>query len=398
MSRTIHKLSARKVDTAKKAGRYGDGAGLYLRVTSSGSKRWVFRYTPSKDANAREMGLGSAGKGAVSLAEARELAHEARKGLQQGRDPIQTKRIEHSGGVPLFGPFADEFTESQAANFRNAKHIAQWKMTLTVYAAPIREKRVDEITTEDILNILQPMWQTKNETANRLRGRIERVLNAAKARGLRSGENPAAWRGHLELLLPKRTKLQRGHHAALDYKLLPDFIQDLHKRESMAALALEFLILAACRSGEVRNMEWTDLDLENRVWTIPAHKMKAAKEHRVPITDRMLAIIEKAHPFSQDSIFVFPTRSGNTPLSDAALGAVLKRMEVTNATVHGFRSSFRDWAGDATDYPREVAETALAHVVGDATERAYRRRDAFEKRVALMSDWEYFSLSNSASC
>lgn len=398
MTRAIHKLTARQVETTKKSGRYGDGAGLYLRVTGTGHKRWVFRYTPAKGASPREMGLGSAAKGAVSLAEARELAHEARNGLRQGEDPISVKRSTHTGGIPRFGVFADEFVEDQTTNFRNAKHIAQWRMTLTVYAAPIRDKQVDEITTDDILNILKPLWQTKNETANRLRGRIERVLSAAKARGLRSGENPAAWRGHMELLLPKRSKLQRGHHAAMEYKDVPAFMVALHKRESMAALALEFLILAACRSGEVRHAEWSELNIDNRVWAIPAEKMKAGRQHRVPLTDRMVAIIDTVKPFSHNSRYVFPSRSGYTPLSDAALSAVLKRMKVTGVTVHGFRSSFRDWAGDATDYPREVAETALAHVVGDATERAYRRKDAFEKRVEMLRDWnKYLNTPNSVS-
>ncbi|NOX40408.1 MAG: integrase arm-type DNA-binding domain-containing protein, partial [Alphaproteobacteria bacterium] len=275
MVRSIHKLTARQVEAAKKPGRYGDGAGLYLRVAGTGSKRWVFRFTPIKGARPREMGLGSAGKGSVSLADAREAARSFRQQLQKGADPIALKRFEDTAEVPEFGAFADAFVEGQAAGFRNAKHIAQWRMTLTKYAAPIRAKRVDEVTTEDILAILEPIWQTKNETADRLRGRIERVLNAAKARKFRSGENPAAWRGHLELLLPKRIKLQRGHFAAMDYKQVPAFFHELHQREGMATLALEFLILAACRSGEVRRMEWSDLILENTVWVVPGTKMKS---------------------------------------------------------------------------------------------------------------------------
>lgn len=393
MTRPIHKLTARQVETVKKAGRYGDGAGLYLRVTSTGAKRWVYRYTRSKGTSPREMGLGSAGKGGVSLADARSLAAKAKQVLLNGGDPISSKALvqgDHKSGVPKFGPFADDFVEQQSANFRNDKHIAQWKMTLQVYAAPIRDLPLDQIKTEDILGILQPIWQTKSETAHRLRGRIERVLNAAKARGYRSGENPAAWRGHLELLLPKRPRLQRGHFAAMDYRLLPDFVARLRERGGMAALALEFTIHASARSGEVRHMEWTDLDLDDQVWTVPAERMKAGRIHKVPLTPRMIDIIETVRPFSSDSQFVFPTRNGKTPLSDAALSSVLKRMNVDNATVHGFRSSFRDWAGDATDHPREVAETALAHVVGDATERAYRRGDAFAKRRLLMTEWNSY--------
>jgi len=218
-------------------------------------------------------------------------------------------------------------------------------------------------------------------------------LNAAKARKLRSGENPAAWRGHLELLLPRRSKIEQGHFAAMDYKQVPQFVANLHDHEGMATLALEFLILAACRSGEVRNVQWVELDLTNSIWTIPALKMKAGREHRIPLTDRMQQIVERVRPFSQESLFVFPSRSGETALSDAALSAVLRRMNIIGATAHGFRSSFRDWAGDATDYSREVAEAALAHVVGDATERAYRRSDAFEKRRGLMWDWAEYCLS-----
>lgn len=394
MAQAMHKLTARKVSSTNKAGRYSDGAGLYLRVSTNGQKRWVLRYTPAVGAKPREMGLGSASNGAVSLAQARVMAQQARSDLAEGIDPIRQRQMQsptEDGGIPLFGAFADEFVESQITSFRNEKHIAQWKMTLTKYAKPIRRKAIDEITTDDILAILKPIWLTKNVTANRLRGRIERVLNAAKARGLRSGENPAQWRGHLELLLPKQSKLKRGHFTAMDYKHVPQFIQELHTKEGMAALALEFLILAAARSGEVRFMEWDDLDIVQAIWTVPAEKMKAGKEHRVPLTSRMLEIIEQVKPFTQDEQYVFPTRNG-TAMSDAAMSSVLKRMNISNATVHGFRSSFRDWVGDETNYPREVAEAALAHSVGDATERAYRRSDAFEKRKYLMDKWQTFCL------
>jgi integrase len=389
MSRSIHKLSAKQVVNTNKPGRYSDGAGLYLRVSANGQKRWVLRYTPAPGAKPREMGLGSAGSGAVSLAQARTMAQQARTDLTEGADPINQRQQQSKGEeayVTLFGEFADEFVESQTKNFHNDKHIAQWKMTLSKYAKPLRRKSIDDISTDDILAILKPLWHTKHETANRLRGRRERVLNAAKARGLRSGENPAQWRGHLELLLPKQNKLQRAHFAAMDYKALPAFMQALREREGIAPLALEFLILSAARSGEVRNMEWDDLSFTEKVWTVPAHKMKAAKEHRVPLTSRMLQIIETVRPFTQEQPFVFSTRNG-TAMSDAAMSSVLKRMEITNATVHGFRSSFRDWAGDMTDYPREVAEEALAHTVGNATECAYRRSDAFGKRTTLMMDW-----------
>lgn len=390
MPRSMHKLTARKVATTKNSGRYSDGAGLYLRVDRSGNKRWVFRYTPQPNAAPREMGLGSAHTGGVSLASARILAQAARTTLQHGDDPLAVKERIRSEKLKAvtFGTFADQFVELQATNFRNPKHIAHWKMTLTTYAKPIRAMSLDAITTDDILHILQPMWQTKPETAHRLRGRIERILNAAKARGLRSGENPATWRGHLELLLPKRVKLQRGHFAAMAYQDVPQFIKQLRTQKGTAARALEFLILGACRSSEVRYLEWSELDLGNKIWTVPSHRMKAGREHRVPITARMNELLEDMKVLHPERDYVFTGPIKHNPFSDAALSAVLKRMKITNCTVHGFRSSFRDWVGDATDFPREIAETALAHLVGSATERAYRRGDAFEKRQLLMHAWE----------
>ncbi|MBD1549781.1 site-specific integrase [Roseibium aggregatum] len=263
-------------------------------------------------------------------------------------------------------------------------------ITETRNAAPIRKKALDEIDTNDILGILEPLWQTKPETAHRLRGRIERVLNAAKVKGLRSGENPAAWRGHLELLLPKRAKLTRGHFAALPYTDIPAFIRDLKRREGLAARALEFLILGACRSGEVRHLQWSELDMNAKIWTVPKERMKAGRPHRVPLTDRMIAILREIEQMKLNEQYVFVGPNKHRPFSDAALGVVLKRMKIENCTVHGFRSSFRDWAGDNTSFPREVAEAALAHMVGDATERAYRRGDAFSKRRNLMEDWGEF--------
>lgn len=398
MTRSMHKLTARTVATVKDAGRYSDGDGLYLRVGRSNDKRWVFRYTSPSSKKPREMGLGSARTGMVSLGEARALALKARETLQSGQDPLEQRSLalRKQQKTPTFGEFSDQFVDEQVTAFRNAKHIAQWRMTLREYAAPIRQKQLDAITTEDILSILQPIWRTKSETADRLRGRIERVLNAAKARGLRSGENPAAWRGHLELILPKREKLTRGHFAAMPYGDVPKFMQNLRVQKGTAARALEFLILSACRSGEVRQMQWCELDLQNDIWNIPAARMKMGREHRVPITERMNELLTEAQEqdCKTDYVFVGPVKQN--PFSDAALSAVLKRMEVANCTVHGFRSSFRDWAGDMTDAPREVAEAALAHVVGDATERAYRRGDAFEKRSDLMKLWSGYCDSDGA--
>ena len=371
-------LTARKVETAK-AGKYGDGGGLQLSVSPSGARKWVLRFTWR--GRAREMGLGAFPT--VSLAEARAKAEDARRLARSGSDPIQASR--RASAVPTFGDFADQVAAELAAGFRNEKHRAQWAMTLKVYAAPLRATPVDEIETDDLLTVLKPIWKEKPETASRLRGRIERVLSAASAKGLRDGENPARWRGHLDSLLPKRAALSRGHHAAMPFADVPTFIGRLRERQSVAGLALEFAILTAARTGEVLGARWPEIDLVAKVWTIPAGRTKAAREHRVPLTDRATAILAEAAKLGAAE-FVFPGQRAGRPLSSMALEMTLRRMGET-ATVHGYRSSFRDWAGEETHFPRELAEHALAHVLGDATERAYRRGDALEKRRAMMSAW-----------
>jgi integrase len=382
----LNKLNARGVTAITKPGRHGDGGGLYLVVDKSGAKRWVFLYR--RDGTLREMGLG--GLKAVSLARARELAGEARGKLQAGVDPIAAKNSAPVA-VPTFGQEADDFVVAMGPQFRNAKHLDQWKMTLKVYAAPLRTKRVDKISTADVLEVLKPIWLTKPETAARLRGRIERVLDAAKARGHRAGENPALWRGHLDKLLPKRRKLSRGHHAAMPYAEVPAFVANLRKREAMAARALEFTVLTAARSGETFGATWKEIDLVAALWTIPAGRMKAGREHRVPLTPRAVEILnELAGLGAGPNAYVFPGQREGRPLSTMAMDMILRRMKV-DFTVHGFRSSFRDWAGEETAFPRDVAEAALAHVVGDQTERAYRRGDALEKRRKLMTAWANYS-------
>ncbi len=262
-------------------------------------------------------------------------------------------------------------------------------MTLETYAAPLRSRPVDEIDTEAVLGVLQPLWRTTPETASRLRGRIEAVLDAARAKGhiARNEANPARWRGHLDKLLPKRQKLTRGHHAAMDYR--GGFIGKLREREATAALVLEFAILTAARSGEVLGARWAEFDLEGKVWTLPAARMKAGREHRVPLSSRALAILE-AVAEAKTGEFVFAGQKAGKPLSGMAMEMVLRRMKVAGVTVHGFRSAFRDWCGEATSFERELAEAALAHVAGDATERAYRRGDALEKRRKLMEAWAGF--------
>jgi integrase len=271
-------------------------------------------------------------------------------------------------------------------SWRNSKHAEQWVMTLRDYSAPLRRLPVDKIATDDVLSVLKPLWNEKPETASRVRGRIERVLDAAKAQGLRSGENPARWRGHLDQLLPKRQKLTRGHHAAMSYADVPAFMVDLQSRQATAAVALEFAILTAARSGEVLGARWDEFDLERAVWTVPAERMKAGREHRVPLSRRALKIVKAMHD-ARDGDFVFPGQKSGKPLSVMALEMVLRRMKIENATVHGFRSAFRDWAAECTNFPNEVCEAALAHVIENKAEAAYRRGDLFDKRRKVMETW-----------
>ena len=387
MARALDKLTARTVATLTGPGRFSDGGGLYLIVDPSGARRWLFMFRHG--GKQREMGLG--GTNAVSLAAARRRRDDARKLLMEGRDPIaERRRPEPIAEVVTFGAVADLLIPELTKGFRNPKHAAQWTSTLASYAASLRPKPVGEITTDDVLAVLQPIWTTKSETASRVRGRIERVLDAARARGLRSGENPARWRGHLDQLLSKRRTLTRGHHAALPFSDIPTFVSALRQRKGSAPQALEFLILTAGRSGEVLGARWSEIDQSKRVWTIPGPRMKAGREHRVPLCDRAMEILaEMARVRRVSSPIVFPSSKADRSLSNMAFDALLTRMKVS-ATAHGFRSSFRDWAGETTTFPREVAEAALAHAVGNATERAYRRGDSLEKRRHLMNAWERF--------
>jgi integrase len=394
MARATKRLSARSVATIGKPGRHADGEGLYLVVDPGGARRWLFLFR--WQGKLKEMGLG--GISSVSLAEARDKAAEARRVVAGGRNPIEERRAAAAARaeVVTFGSFADALIDSIGSGFRNEKHLAQWRSTMSSYAAPLRGRALDEIGTEDILSVLTPIWKTKAETASRVRGRIERVLDAARAKGLRTGENPARWRGHLDHLLPKRQKLTRGHHAAMPFVEVPAFIVTLRERQAVAALALEFLILNASRSGEALGAVWGEIDRSAGVWTIPAPRMKAGIEHRVPLTPRALEILASAEAI-RTSDYVFPGQRRGRPLSGMAMEMMLRRMEV-DFTVHGFRSSFRDWAGERTAFPREVAEAALAHAVGDQTERAYRRGDALEKRRKLMEAWaEFLERPNSGS-
>jgi len=383
MARQANRLGARQVATLKEPGRHADGGNLYLSISETPgglSKRWVFMY--SRAGKQREAGLGSVAF--VTLVQARRAAADWRLQLARGIDPLEAKRAagEADSKRRTFGECAAELIQSKRSGWRNAAHATQWVTTLDTYCEAINATPVDAIDTQAVLAVLTPIWQTKHVTAQRLRGRIEAVLNYAKAHKLRSGENPAQWRGHLELLLSKRPKLDRGHHAAMPYDRVPAFVAELRKVDSVAALALEFTILTACRSGEVRGAQWNEIDLESRLWTVPAERMKAGIPHRVPLSSRAVAIIETlATHRTCDFIFSGQRRGqsiGKTAMPMLVPGGV---------TVHGFRSAFRDWCGNETHTPREIAEACLAHATGNAVELSYRRGDALEKRRQLMQAW-----------
>lgn len=388
-------LTTKKIESLNEVGRHSDGDNLYFQITKRGSKSWLFMYR--WEGKQREMGLGP--YPTIGLANAREQAANARKILKNKsnpQDPMKVRKEEREANIekPTFGLFALDLIATLESEWRNEKHRSQWRNTLTEYAKPIWDKPIDAIETEDVLKCLKPIWQAKPETASRVRGRIERVLDAAKAKGLRIGENPARWRGHLDHLLPKRQKLTRGHHAALAYDDVKGFIASLRGREAIAALGLEFLILCGSRSGEVMGMTWDEIDLTTAVWTVPANRMKAGKEHRVPLTKRALEILEAVKPMSETSEglkgYVFKGQRNSKPLSNMAFTMLCRRMNETSFTIHGFRSAFRDWAYEVSTFPREIAEAALAHSLGDATERAYRRGDAIEKRRLMMESWAQY--------
>lgn len=385
MPRSTNRLTARTVSTITKPGRHADGNGLYLHVDASLAKRWVFVF--QWRGKRREMGLGSVQL--VSLAQARDVALDARRAVAAGTNPITERQVVRHAST--FGDVADAVLADLKPSLSNAKHYAQWKTALTTAAKPLRHLPVDEVTTDHVLSVLRPIWQRTPETANRLRGRIERVLDAAKARGLRQGENPARWRGHLDVLLPRQKRLVRGHHAAMAVDDLPPFMAALRTRPAVAARALEFTILTAARTGESLRARWSEIDLKAGIWTVPAERMKARTEHRVPLSTAALAVLNEVRPLSiKGDGWIFPAQNRLKPLSQMSMLMLLRRMEVEDCTVHGFRSTFRDWAGDCTNFQRELIEAALSHTVGNAVERAYRRSDAFAKRQRLMQAWAGF--------
>lgn len=376
-------LSARKVETAG-PGRHTDGRGLMLYVKASGARTWVLRYQIK--GRRRDLGLGAWPE--VTLAAARGRSIDARRLIADGIDPLdQKKRVT----ALAFRDAAAALIESKRSGWRNAKHAAQWTSTLETYAFPkLGTLDVKAVETQDVLAALRPIWSQKPETASRVRQRIEAVLDYASAIGARTGENPARWRGHLDHLLPKPSKVRAvRHHPAMAWRDVPAFVSELHERKGLAARALEFTILTAARSGEVRGMRWSEIDLGTGVWTVPSDRMKAGKEHRVPLSAPAMALLGNE---SGPDDLVFPGgRRLDRPLSDMALTAVLRRMGRAGLTVHGFRSSFRDWAGETSSFPREVIEAALAHRLKDKAEAAYARGDLFEKRRRLMEAWANFA-------
>ncbi|MDU9002402.1 tyrosine-type recombinase/integrase [Sedimentitalea todarodis] len=381
-------LNARKVDTAG-SGRHGDGRGLFLYVKPSGARSWVLRYQVK--GRRRDLGLGPYPD--VSLAMARDRAAEARRLIAEGEDPITKKQ---QAKPKTFREAALELIESKRPGWKNAKHAAQWTSTLEAYVFPkIGAVQVAKVETADVIAVLTPIWAAKPETANRVRQRIEAVIDYASALGIRSGDNPARWRGHLDHLLPKPKKVRAvKHHPALPHAEIAEFMTDLAQREGVAARALAFTILTAARSGETRGMTWGEVDLEAKVWTIPAGRMKAAKEHRVPLTDAALVLLgQRTEDISDENLIFGSEAKPGKPISDMSMTAVLRRMDRTNITVHGFRSTFRDWAGETTGFPREVIEAALAHGIKDKAEAAYARSDLFDKRRKLMEAWTVIALA-----
>jgi integrase len=384
--------TAREVEAKIKAGvpgKWAVGDGAYLQVAKVAKRStasWLFRY------NGHSMGLGPVGL--VTLAEAREKAREARRLRLAGIDPLEAKRASRrqasldEARAVTFKDCAGRYIKSHAAGWRNPKHKAQWTTTLETYAYPhFGEIAVADVDTGMVLKALEEIWAVKPETASRVRGRIEAVLDWSKARGYREGENPAGWRGHLDKLLPARRKVRKvEHHAALPYVELPAFMAELRQREGMAARALEFAILTAARTGEVLGAQWSEIDFDAKLWTVPADRMKGRRQHRVPLSDRVMEILGSLTR-EAGSPYVFAGAREGRPLSNMALLMMLRRMKRDDLTAHGFRSSFRDWAAETTGYPGDLVEMALAHVVSNATEAAYRRGDMFEKRRRLMNDW-----------
>lgn len=412
MPKQAKELKVLQVKRLAEPGRHAVGgtpAGLSLNITETGAKSWIFRVTVGR--NRRHIGLGPYPE--VSLAEAREKALEMKRKIRSGIDPVEERQAERVAFVTeqrqrttFEDAFNRYFEEKVQGELKNAKHIKQWRSTLTTYAFPeIGDKAVASITVEDILAVLRPIWATKNETASRVRQRIEAVLDWSKVMGLCDGENPARWKGNLQQVLPSPNKVQKGNrYPAIALDEIADWFRLLRRRDGMAARALEFLTLTASRSGEVRGALWDEIDLKNGIWTVPGTRMKAGREHRVPLSSTAIKLLT-AQPRLMGCSYVFPSPR-NGQMSDMTISAVMRRIQAAEenegrsgfldprsrrpAVPHGLRSSFRDWAAERTNYPRDMAEMALAHNVGSEVERAYRRGDMVEKRRLMMEDWSQF--------
>jgi integrase len=387
MVRALHRLSNLKVERAKRPGMYADGGSLYLRVAEGGSKQWIFRYTVN--GRNRDMGLGPVHT--LTLAEARERATEARKLRLDGIDPIANKRARVAAlraadaKAKTFADCVKGFIEDNESSWTSVKHRRQWETSLIKYAYPILGSLpVAAIDTPLVLRVLKPIWDAKRETASRLRGRIENVLGWATVHHYRSGDNPARWNGLLEHALPAVVK--GDHHAALPYTQVASFMQALRKDTGIVARALEFITLTAVRLGEASGATWDEIDLEAKTWTIPASRMKADQEHRVPLSDAAISVLKTVREIRQ-SDYVFAGFKPGRPIGGDALRELIKKLAGADVTVHGLRSTFRDWAAEQTNVQREVAEMALAHAIPDAVEAAYRRGDLFDKRRKLMGAW-----------
>jgi integrase len=398
MARRIKRLTPLAVQRATRPGMYADGDGLYLRIGKAGTKSWVYRFMVT--GRAREMGLGSASR--FTLAEARQRVVPYRQQTADGIDPVDARQAERTQGrltaarAITFRQAAERYIAAHRAGWANAKHAAQWTATLETYAFPtLGDLPVGAVETGDVTKALEPIWSTKPETAGRVRGRMEAILDYAKMHGWRStAENPARWKGHLDHVLPARSKVRTvKHHAALPWGEIGSFMQALRQQPGIGAKALEFAILTAARTGEVVDARWDEIDMKAGVWIVPPERMKAGREHRVPLSPPamiLLAEMAKVRLSTDPAAAVFPGAKAGRGLSNMALLAPLRRMNRGDLTAHGFRSTFRDWIGEATNVPREVAEMALAHAVGDKTEQAYQRGDLFQKRRRLMDDWAVF--------
>ena len=410
----IHNLTDTKIEAALKIVRtaaakgkgkpvlLGDGGGLTLQISRSGTASWLHRYMR----RGKPVGLGLGPYPAVSLKSARNKAEELRHQLAHGQDPLAEKRAQQAEeklattSQTTFDSCSATYISDHKAEWKSVKHAQQWTNTLALYASPIiGDREIGSIATADLVRILKPIWLVKNETASRVRGRIEAVLDWATALGMRSGENPARFGGHLEHLLARSTPEQRAekHHPAMPHEKIPNFFVHLAKQDGMSRWALEFLILTACRTSEVLGAQWQEVSSDGTLWVIPKERMKAFKEHRVPLVPRAIEILEQVNPFKKGKgVYIFPSGSEDKPLSNMALSMLLRRMGVSDATVHGFRSTFRDWVGEKTTHDHRTAEAALAHKLPDRVAAAYARSDLYEKRFIMMNDWATHCASGAA--